>query len=504
MRNVREVVRLKFACGVTDRQIAGSVGIARSTVAEYLRRVAAAGLGWPLPDGISDADVEARLFPPPRLLPAESRPQPDWPSIRREMARRGVTLQLLWEEYRAGAPDGYCYSHFCDLYRDWSGRQAPTMRQHHVAGEKMFVDYAGQTVELIDPDSGEVHAAQIFVAVLGASSYAYAEATWTQGLADWTGSHVRAFGHFGGVARQVVPDNLKSGVTKPCRYEPVINPTYQEMAAHYGTAILPARVRKPRDKAKVEAAVLLVERWILARLRNRRFFSLAALNEAIHSLLGDLNDRPFRRIPGSRRSLFEEIDRPALLPLPAEGWVYAEWIKCRVAPDYHVQVDDHFYSVPHRLLKEEVQVRLTATTVEIFHRTGRVASHSRNHGRSRHTTIPDHMPSTHRHLAEWTPDKLAVWAGDIGPAAKVMVEAIMAGRRHPEQGFRSCLGILRLSRTYGAERLEAACVRGLEIGARSYGAIASILKNSLDRRRSAQAELPLIEHANLRGSRYYH
>jgi len=505
MRNVREVLRLKFVCKVSDRQISRSIGIARATVGEYLRRAAAAGIIWPLPEGLSDAALESLLFPTPLALAVGQRLQPDWAVVHQEMARRSVTLQLLWEEYRSGAPDGYCYSHFCERYREWTGRQQPTMRQRHVAGEKMFVDYAGQTVDVVDPETGEVQAAQIFVAVLGASNYAFAEATWSQGLADWTGSHVRAFAFFGGVTRQVVCDNLKAGVTKPCRYEPQINITYQEMAGHYGTAILPTRVRKPRDKAKVEAAVLLVERWILARLRNRRFFSLAALNDAIRAHLEDLNNRPFRRMSGCRRSAYEEIDMPALLPLPVQPYVYAEWYKRRVAPDYHIEVAGHFYSVPYRLLKEVVEARLTANTVEIFHQTGRVACHVRNYGRSRHTTLPDHMPSNHRRLAEWTPQRLETYAADIGPATKTLVETILTGRRHPEQGFRTCLGILRLGKAYGAERLEAACSRGLEIGASSYGTIASILKNNLDRRRpSAQGELPLIEHTNLRGSRYYH
>jgi transposase len=506
MRNVREIMRLKFACGASDRRVSQAVGLARSTVAEYLRRAAVAGVAWPLPAGLSDAALEALLFPPTPVVPAEQRLQPDWAAVRREMSRRGVTLQLLWEEYRAGAPDGYCYSHFCDLYRDWLGRQAPTMRQHHVAGDKLFVDYAGQTVDVVDPATGEVHAAQVFVAVLGASNYAYAEATWSQGLADWIGSHVRAFAFFGGVPRQVVCDNLKAGVTKPCRYEPGLNPTYQEMAAHYETAILPTRVRKPRDKAKVEAGVLLVERWILARLRNRRFFSLAALNAEIAALLAHLNDRPFKRQAGSRRSLFAEIDRPALNALPAEPYVFADWLKRRVGIDYHVEVAGHFYSVPYRLLKEPVEVRLTATTVEVFHRTGRIACHVRHYGASRrHTTLPEHMPSAHRRHAEWTPQRLIAFAGDIGPATVALVETILESRRHPEQGFRSCLGILRLAKSYGNDRLEAACARGGEIGARTYGAIASILKNNLDRRaRSSAAEPPPVDHANVRGPRYYH
>jgi transposase len=508
MRCVREILRLKHDCGASDRAIARSTGLARSTVSEYVARAAAAGLGWPLPATLTNAALEALLFAKTGSTPGVRRKaEPDWPSIHRELRRAGVTLMLLWQEYRAGAPEGYGYSRFCELYGEWEGRLSPTMRQVHPAGERLFVDYAGQTVDVIDGGTGEVRPAQIFVAVLGASSYTYAEATWTQTLPDWIGAHVRALAFFGGVPRQIVPDNPKVGVLRANWYEPGLNPTYQDFAGHYGTAILPARPRRPRDKAKVEAGVLLVERWILARLRHRRFFALGELNAAIAALLADLNDRPMRRLGISRRRLFDELDRPALAPLPAEPYTYAEWRLRRVGLDYHVDVDGHYYSVPHRLLKQQVEARVTQRTVELFHKGERVACHMRGGARGRHTTLPEHMPSAHRRHAGWTIERIRRDAAAIGPNTATLTTLILESRSHPEQGFRSCLGILRLVRHYGPARLEAACARGLEIGARSYGSINSILQHGLDRRpppRAAEApELPL-DHANIRGARYYH
>jgi transposase len=390
-------------------------------------------------------------------------------------------------------------------YGEWAIRLSPSMRQVHPAGERLFVDYAGQTVELVDPATGEIRAAQIFVAVLGASSYTYAEASWTQTLPDWIGAHVRALAFLGGVPRQIVPDNLKAAVLKASWYEPGLNPTYQDFASHYGTAILPTRPRRPRDKAKVEAGVLVVERWILARLRNQRFFSLAELNAAIAALLGDLNDRPMRRLGVSRRRLFEELDRPALASLPAEPYIYAEWRLRRVGLDYHVDVDGHYYSVPHRLLRQQVEARITQRTVELFHNGERIAAHLRGGLRGRHTTLDEHMPSAHRRHAGWTIERIRREAAAIGPDTAMLTQLILESRRHPEQGFRACLGILRLARPYGAARLEAACSRGLSIGARSYGSINSILQNGLDRRSPAvdAGERPL-DHPNIRGSRYYH
>ena len=392
MRQVREVLRLKHVCGHSGHQIAAAIGVSRYTVAEYLRRAAVVGITWPVPAELDDAALECRLFTPP-FTPAQAlRPQPAWERLHAELRRPGVTLQLLWEEYRAGQPEGYGYSRFCDLYVAWRGRLSPTMRQTHPAGERLFVDYAGQSVEVIDGATGEVRAAQVFVAALGASNLTYAEARWTQSLPDWIGCHVGAFACFGGVARQLVCDNLKAGVTAACRYEPGISRTYQDMASHYGTAVLPARVRRPRDKAKVEVAVQVVQRWVLARLRHRRFFSLAELNGALRELIAVLNDRPMRHLGTSRRALFETLERPALLPLPAEPYAYAEWRRCRAGLDYHVEVHGHFYSVPYRLMRETVEARITDQTVELFHQGVRVACHVRNPRQHRHTTIPEHIP----------------------------------------------------------------------------------------------------------------
>ena len=504
MRKIRDALRLQ-AAGLAKRQIAASLDIGRTTAREYLERAERAGLSWPLPSGLTDAALEQRLFPTSQTGRTKERIQPDWAEIHRERHRPGVTLMLLWEEYRAVHAEGYCYSQFCELYRRWKGKLSPTMRQPHIAGDKMFVDYAGQTIEIIAPLTGEVHDAQLFVACLGASSYTFAEATMTQSLPDWTGSHVRAFSFFGGVTAQVVSDNLKSGITKACFYEPAVNRTYADLARHYGTAIVPARPYKPRDKAKVEVAVQVTERWILAALRNRQFFSLAELNAAIRELVDKLNNRVTPHLGASRRALFEALDRPALKALPQEPFEYAAWKTCRAGLDYHVEVEKHYYSVPHTLLRQELWARFTERTVEIFHRGKRVASHMRSSSNRKHTTLPDHMPSAHRRYAEWTPERLTRKASEIGPNTDALVEVILRERRHPEQGFRSCIGILRLARSHGAERLEAACGRALEIGTRSYTSVNSILKNNIDRRqRQRAADGPAIKHQNIRGPKYFH
>ena len=506
MRKIREVLRLKWAAGMSNRRIAASCGVSRPTVSEYLRRAESAGLSWPLPADASDARLERLLFPPPPDLPASARGVPDFAEVHRQLKRKGVTLFLLWQEYRAACPDGYQYSWFCERYGVWRGKLDVVMRQDHRAGEKLFVDYAGQTVGVIDRTTGELRQAQVFVAVLGASNYTYAEATWTQGLPDWIGAHVRAFEFIGGAPELVVPDNLRSGVRKAHRYEPDINPTYQEMASHYGVAVLPARVRKPRDKAKVEVGVQVVERWILARLRHRRMFSLGELNEAIGECLERLNARPFKKLPGSRRELFETLDRPAMHPLPARPYEYAEWKKVRVNIDYHVEIERHYYSVPYRLIKHELDARVTAATVEVPHKGRRVASHVRSPRRGGHTTVPEHMPRAHRAYAQWTPQRLVRWARKTGPSTAALIEHILASRVHPQQGFRSCLGIMRLGRRYGDQRLEAACRRALAIGTHAYKSVASILKNGLDRKPlpPSAPDMPAIEHDNLRGPDYYH
>jgi transposase len=505
MRQVYEVLRLKWGAGLSERQIAQSLGLSRPTVANYVQRAHAAGLSWPLPEGLDEAALEARLFPPPTPQGAVAHLAPDWAIVHQELKRKGVTLSLLWQEYKAQTPGGFQYSWFCQAYRAWATTLDVVMRQSHRAGEKLFVDYAGHTLPIVNAHSGEVHEAQVFLAVLGASNYTYAEVTWTQSLPDWIASHVRTFQALGGVPDIVVPDNLKAAVHRAHRYEPELNRTYAEMAHHYGVAVIPARALRPRDKAKVEVGVQVVERWILARLRNETFFSLPQANEAVQALLHDLNTRPFKKLPGSRHSLFASLDRPALRPLPAQPYAYAEWKRARVNIDYHVEVEGHYYSVPYTLVKQQLDVRLTPHVVELLFKGKRVASHRRSHLKGRHTTVTAHMPKAHQHYAEWTPKRLIEWAATSGVATSRVVETILASRPHPQQGFRSCLGIMRLGKRYGAERLEAACLRALTIGACSYKSIESILKQGLDYTplpTQTKAQTP-VDHDNIRGPQYY-
>lgn len=505
MRKIHEVLRLRHECGLSNRKIAVSCELARSTVADYLSRASAAGLSWPLPGGIDEDRLDRLLFPPVPIPASISRPEPEWFQVHQDLKRKGVTLALLWEEYKAVNPLGYQYSWFCERYREWSGKLGLVMRQEHRSGEKMFIDYAGQTVEVVNPLTGEVRAAQVFVAVLGASNYTFAEATWTQALPDWIGSHQRAFRFFGGVTELVVIDNLKSGVSKSCRYEPDLNPTYQDMAAHYGTAVLPARVRKPRDKAKVEVGVQLVERWILAALRKRTFFNLADLNQAIRELVDRLNERPFKKLPGSRRSLYESLDKPALKPLPATAYQYAQWKKAKVHIDYHVEVEHHYYSVPHQLVGKKLDIRYTERTVECFHKSQRVASHQRSFRLGGFTTLNEHMPRSHQEHAKWTPERLTNWINQIGQATAQLAQGIMSRRAHPQQGFRACLGLVNLAKKHGEARVESACLRALAYGAFSCKSVARIIDKEMDKAPlpSLIPESAPILHPNIRGAGYF-
>ncbi len=505
MRRIRDVLRLKYAQGLSERAIAASLGLGKGTVSAYLSRARRAGLGWPLPPDLDDDGLELLLFPASPTVPDPERPVPDWAKVDRELRRPGVTRALLWEEYRAGHPGGFGYTWFCTHYDAWKGRVRPTMRQSHVGGEKVFVDFAGDTIDVIDPGTGEARAMKLFVAAMGASNFTYAEAVASEGLEDWIGAHVRMFAHLGGVPKVVVPDNLKSAVFKADRFDPGLNRTYAEMAGHYGTAILPARPRKPRDKAKVEVAVQVAQRWVLARLRNRRFFSLAELNAAIRRLVDELNMRVMRGYGASRADLFATLDRPHLQPLPPEPYAFARWKRARVAPDYHVEVDSSWYSVPFGLIRQEVDVRVCGAVVEIFHKGQRVASHPRRPGRRAHVTVSEHMPSAHRRYAEWTPARVLAAAEKLGPSVTAFCEAVMADRPHPEQGFRTCLGVLALARSYEPARLDAACRRGLSIRARSVASIRSILQTGLDRAflEDEAGQLPL-QHPNIRGQGYYH
>lgn len=506
MRKIKEILRL-HSLGLSQRQIAASCAVGQATVSEYLKAAEVAGLKWPEVAEWGEDRLMERLAPS-REKPTQRNqpPELDYAGIRHELqTNQHVTLQLLWEEYREEHPDGYRYSRFCDLYRGWLRRQEVVLRQEHRAGEKLFVDFAGDTIPIYQAAAGPVTAAAIFVAVLGASNYTYSEATATQGLADWIGAHLHTFEFLGGVPEIIVPDNLKSGVTKACRYEPSVNRTYEEMAAHYGVAVVPARQAKPRDKAKVEAGVLLVERWILAALRKRKFCSLGEVNQAIQELLVGLNNRPFRKRDGSRRSLFESLDQPALRPLPAQRYEYGDWETHRVNIDYHVEFGNHWYSVPYQLTQQEVEVRATAATVEIFHRGVRVASHARSHLPNTATTVNDHRPKAHQRHLEWTPSRLVEWAKTIGPATAEVFARIMASKRHPEQGYRSCLGILRLSQQYSSQRVEAAARRAMALQACSYQSLKSILQCHLDSQaiEPAAQPKPPLHHPNIRGSEYF-
>jgi transposase len=506
MRQIREVLRLKYEKGLGQRDIARGCGLGRTTVREYLERAKEAGLTWPLPADLDNATLEARLFPPGSIVTGnKSRPLPDWKQIHQELKRKGVTLELLWREYKNVHPDGFLRSRFFALYRAWAQTLDVSMRLDHKAGEKLMVDYAGQTMPVVDRLTGEIREAQIFVAVSCASNYTYAEATWTQGLPDWIASHQRAFRFFGGVHELIIPDNLKSGVTHPCRYEPQPNATYLELANHYGTAIFPARIRKPRDKAKVEKGVQDVERQILAALRHRQFFSLTDLNEAIAILLAGFNAKPFQKIPGCRKSLFEEMEKPLLKPLPGVPYDFAQWKQARVHIDYHIEIDRHYYSVPYQLVGQSIWVRTTSSVVECFHQHKRIASHFRSFVKGKHTTCKDHMPKNHKNYGDWSPERLLRWAHTLGDSVEKCVEQILASQVHPQQGYRSCLGLIQLSKQFGAVRLNAACARALASNAVSRRSIQSILKTGLDQRpfEVKVVSLPLPLHDNVRGSAYY-
>lgn len=507
MRKIKRVLQLHHEAGLSERQIAELCLMGKGSVRRYLERAAAAGLSWPLPDGMDETQLEKLLFPAPAgpASPEPGRVRPDFATIHRELkSHRSVTLQLLWEEYKEQTPDGINYSWFCEQYREWTQHLGVVMRQEHRAGEKIFVDHAGDPLTVIDAETGQRRQAYLFVAVLGASNYTYAEATWTRGLEDWIASHSRALAFFGGVPRLMVPDQWRAGVARPCYWDPVLNRTYEEWAQHNGVAVVPARPRKPRDKAKVEQGVLLAERWIIAALRKRQFFTLAGLNQAVAEMRDRLNRRPFRKLAGSRQQMFEQLDRQVLGQLPAQPYVFAHWSKQRAGLDYHVEFDGHHYSVPFQLARQQLEIRATASTVELLYRGNRVASHARSQQRPGTTTIEEHKPKSHRRL-QWSPAEAIEWAESIGPVTRLFVEAVLADRPHPEAGFRAVRGLRPLAAQYGAERLEAACRRALHFTLLRLANIRSILANGLDRQPLEQPAAPAapVAHDNIRGPAYY-
>ena len=506
MRKIRDILRLRLAGDLSIRQISASTKLSVGAIQKLLSKATALELVWPLPDDLNDVQL-ARLFYPDADTRTSSRFQiPDWSANHQELKHKGMTQQLLWEEYTRKYPNRcLSYSQFCDRYRHWCGRQKRSMRQTHKAGEKCFVDYCGQTVAIINADTGEICKAEIFVAVLGASNKTYAEATWSQQLPDWLGSHVRMFNYFGGCTAMVVPDNLKSAVTRACRYDPDLNPSYQQWAEHYQVAVVPARPYKPKDKAKAEVAVQIVERWILARLRHHSFFSLAELNQCIRTLLVELNQKPFKQLPGNRQQAFEQLDKPALKPLPRHPYQYVDIKPVKVNIDYHVEYRQHHYSVPHQYVGEKLELHAAESLVTIFFRQQVLASHARSY-KPGITTVAAHMPTRHRKHMQWTPGRLKNWARDIGPEVLIWVGKQLKSKAHPEQAYRVCLGLLNLSRQYPVERLDAACKIANRASLTRLKQIKSILKSNRDRlpeQLELQAELPQ-HHKNIRGPRDYH
>jgi len=506
MRKIRDVLRYRHSAGLSLEATARALKISKGVVAKYLRLASAAGLSWPLPDDLDDSGLEKLLY---RQVAARepTYAEPDYARVHQELKKKGVTLTLLWEEYlQAVGGRGYQYTAFCTRYKDWTGRLKRSMRQTHRAGEKLFTDYAGPMVPIIDASTGEIQLASIFVAVLGASSYTFACATSGQTQNDWITGMGRALKFIGGVPALIVPDNPRALVAVADRYEPGLNRATAEFANHYGTVILPARPRKPQDKAKVEVGVQVVERWILARLRHRRFFSVAELDTAVAKLLPALNNRPFKKLSGCRREAFELLDAPYLRPLPDSPFVLAEWKRARVNIDYHVEYDDNYYSVPHALVRQDVELRITKSCIEVLAKSKRVASHPRSYRKGHFETLPEHMPTAHRAHADWSPGKLLTWGASVGPATAELIKRLLNAKAHPEQGYRACLGLMRLARNHGHPRMEAACERALAVGAHRYRSVASILEKGLDRQPLVpqQAELALPDHANLRGPGYYH
>lgn len=506
MRKIRDILRLRLAAGLSIRQIKDSTKASVGRIQKLLVRADELGLTWPLPEDLDD-NALAQLFYPGADTTVSSRYQvPDWPALYQELKRKDMTKRLLWEEYTAQHPNRcYSYSQFCDRYRHWCGQQKRSMRQTHKAGEKCFVDYCGPTVPIISAGTGEIRFAQVFVGVLGASNYTYAEATFTQSLPDWLGSHVRMLAFFGGCPELVIPDNLRSGVSKACRYDPQLNPSYQQLAEHYQLAVVPARPYKPKDKAKAEVGVQIVERWILARLRHHSFFSLAELNQCIRALLDELNEKPFKQLPGNRRQAFAQLDKPALTPLPVQPYRFVEIKPVKVNIDYHVQYQQHHYSVPHQYVGETLELHAGDTLVTLYFRQRQIASHPRKHHPGMSTEAA-HMPERHRKQQQWTPGRLKNWAKDIGPAVLLWVDTQLKAKAHPEQAYRVCLGLLNLSREYPAQRLEAACHIANREGLRRLKQVKSILKSNRDRlpeQLELQVDLPQ-DHENIRGPNNFH
>lgn len=509
MLKVREILRLKYEHGLSARQIGLSCNVGRQTVSNYLMLARTSGINWAEDKNISDTELESKIYKSRKKEfenTGKDKIIPDFGYIHEELKKKGVTLLLLWSEYKQEHPEkGYQYEMFCLLYNRWKQKLNISMKQRHKAGEKLFVDYC-DGINIVDRETGQKQQTELFVSVWGASNYTYAEASISQDQQDWLMSHVRAFEYFGCVPHIVVPDNLKAGVSKTCKYEPEINRSYLDLAQHYGIAVIPARVRRPKDKAKVEVAVLIAQRWILACLRNRIFYNLNELNQAIRELLDKLNNKKMQKLNKSRKELFESLDKPAALALNTRRYEYARWQIARVNIDYHIEIDKHYYSVPCQLIHEQVAVRINETTIEVFYKGIRQASHVRSYKKYDYTTNPEHMPEAHRKYLDQTPSKMIKKAEAIGPNTVEVIKNIFERRKYIQQNYRSCMGLMRLCEYYGRERLENACKRAVRFGVFSYQNIKAILVHKLDKQVDMFGNMPgsiSPMHENVRGEDYY-
>ena len=501
IRMIKDILRLKYQGGLSHERIARSLSISKGVVAKYLGLAGAAGLDWQATAELDEASLERRLLG--RSAAEDRLVETDFASVHIELRRKGVTLMLLWQEYRAAnvGRRTWAYTQFCEHYKTFAKTLKRSMRQHRRAGEKLFIDYAGPTLALTDGTR-----AQVFVAAMGASSYTFACATVDQSMRSWLGALARALSFYGGCPQLIVPDNPRSLVSEACRYEPKLNATVREFARHYDVSFLPARPYSPKDKATAESSVQVVTRWILARLRHTALADVHAADAAIAALLPSLNDRKFQKLDGSRSSLFASLDAPALSSLPPQRWQWVTFKTVKAHIDYHVEVDAHRYSVPHSLVGLELEARITDALVEVLHRGQRVACHARSARRGGFTTLDEHMPAAHRAHKQWTPERLIHWGGEIGPGTGAFVTQLLQRLRHPEHGYRSCLGLLSLTKRYGPARVEAACALALELGAGQYRHVRDILNNGRDliKRAPAEPEWVAPEHDNLRGAASYH
>lgn len=502
MSKITEVLRLKFDTKLSNRNVAHCLKIGAATVSDILARFRQAKIDWPLPEDMTEVILEERLYPSKKSSAMKA--QPDFSAIHQELKRKGMTKLLLWQEYLEDNPiNAYKYTQFCTLYQRWRKKQKRSMRQLHAAGEKLFIDFCGPTVPIVHPETGEIRKAQIFVATLGASNFTYIEACESQKQESWLMAHVNAFEFLGGIPELLIPDNLRSAVTKADRYEPILNENYLKLARHYGTAIMPARPYKPKDKAKAENAVLIVERWILMRIRKQTFHSIASLNKALKELLAELNLRPFRHLPECRQTLFDKLDKPALKALPNYRYEYVDHHHAKVGVDYHVFYKKHAYSVPHMYVKERVTMEVSARLVRIYHKNKCITQHPRKNEQGGFSTIAEHMPLSHQ-KQHWSPEQLLHWGSGIGPGTRAFVEQLLIGKEHSEQAYRACLGLLNLERLYTSERLDKACQSALLHGYPDYQTVQNLLKNKLENQPpEPKEETQSIHHRNLRGSTYY-